>query len=229
MKSELLRIAGQLEPEEIRLRVAGLSRPVSVRVKAQSADEVEAALKEARADLNNVIDELAQTDGSGLGDQFGAAREVVAQIVRAGKQLEMFRGKEILKAFFETHVKVAIPGRKAFEYAIAREAARRPRLHQLVAEPVRRIERFVPKRLVELLDGVAQQVGEGDVLDQVGRLASDIRQAREQWVSDGNVEADFEQLRSEVIRIAALLPDLDESKGELVVAAAQLGVRSASM
>jgi hypothetical protein len=62
----------------------------------------------------------------------------------------------------------------------------------------------------------------------VASLLVRTRAAREAWERDGNVEADFEELRAEVVRIAGLLPAEDEKAQKLVRVSAELGVRSSS-
>lgn len=225
VRSELQRIARNLTADEVRLRVSSLQRPASARFAAQNEEEVSDALESTRQTINRIIDDLAATDG--LSDEFRRAREAVDQIAQEGRELEAFRGKEILNAFFDEHVKTVIPGRKAFEYSLAREVGRQPRLQQLVAEPVRRIEHFVPRQLIEVLDAVAGSIGEGEVREQVMHLLGELRQARAEWEADGNVTADFEQLRAEAVKIVAMLPDGAEGKSDISLGAAHLGTRSA--
>jgi hypothetical protein len=227
VRAELTRIADDLTDDEVRLRVGSLQRPVSARVGARSEEEIAGALESTRQTINGVIDGLAATDG--LPDEFKRARETVDEIVKDRRQLDAYRGKEILNAFFDEHVKAVIPGRKAFEYSLAREAARHPRLAELVTEPVRRIERFVPRKLLEVLDAAVGAIGEGDVGEQVDHLLSALRQARDEWEANGDVTADLEQLRAEAVRISGLVPDGVEGKSEILIGAAHLGTRSARL
>jgi ABC-type ATPase involved in cell division len=227
VQAELTRIAADLIDDEVRLRVSSLQRPVSARVGARSEDEVADALESTRQTINGIIDGLAANDG--LADEFRRAREAVDQIVNEGRQLDAFRGKEILNAFFEEHVKAVIPGRKAFEYLLAREVVRLPRLAKLVTEPVRRIERFVPRKLLEALDAAGGAIGEGEIGEQVQHLLGALRQARDEWDANGDVTADLEHLRAETVRITGLLPDGVEGKAEILIGAAHLGARSARL
>lgn len=98
----------------------------------------------------------------------------------------------------------------------------------LVGEAVRRIERFVPRVLVDVLAAIEHELDEGNTKAEVGELRAALAKAREDWERDGEVDVNFEELRAQAVHVARLLPDGMGEAQELVTASAQLGFRSSA-
>jgi hypothetical protein len=211
-----------LKTDEIRLRVTALDTPIHIRVHADTLEAVPEALAEAEGELRSQFDALSAET---LEPQFLAATAEVDLILSQGRELEAFRGKKLMKAFYEQHAKASGVSYRAFVYEVAREAARLPRLKQLTEETVRRIEHFVPREAVELLASIELTVEEHRRAAATALLAR-LRTAREAWEKDGNVEEDFEDLRERMVELVGAVAESADGTS-LVRLAAQLGVRSA--
>lgn len=225
VSSILFDIGARLAPDEVRLRVPSLQTPIRVRVRAQTIDELPAALDKARADMDGQLGALADT--ARMDAEFRAAEAAVTLIRDENRVLEAFRGKDILKAFHDDHVGRCGMSYKAFAYAVAREAVNRPRVRKLTATSVRRIERYVPGRLVESVTLLAERIGDGPQAPRVQDLLARLLRARAEWEADGNVQEDLDSLRSDVLTLRRALSSEVEGAVDLAGAAAQLGVRSA--
>jgi hypothetical protein len=222
---ELRRIAGERREDEIRLRVASLQRPVSERVRPAHAADVNEAVANTRASLERQLDRLLADEA--LREEFAAAERSVQEILDASRELDAFRGKEILRAFYDQHAKHAGYAYHAFTLTLAQHVARTPRTHDLTAEAVRRIEFYVPSDGVAAaeeaqarLTGTPSEQQAADAL----RLAQGARRA---WESPGAQTEDLEPLREAWITLARAVEEQDRPLAQrLRDCAAELGVRS---
>jgi hypothetical protein len=218
-------IAEELVDDEIRLRVPTLARPVSARISAAREDEVPGAVNDARARLTERLDALEE---GGLAAEFEEAKAAVVRIREGGRELEFFRGKTIFDEFYERHAKAINVSKKAFGYAVAREAVKRVRLQQLVAPAVMRIEEFIPSELPRLLEeATALELAVG--APDVGEAAEQVSTAYERWEAGIETGVDFEELRERLVGIARAVEAASSAQlaETLRIATAQLGVRSA--
>ncbi|HEX7297638.1 MAG TPA: AAA family ATPase [Solirubrobacteraceae bacterium] len=226
VERELRRLAYERRDDEIRLRVPSLQRPVSARVHPVSASDLADAVARARAHANARFDELA---GIQLADEFAAAEGLVNTILMEERELEAFRGKELLRAFFDAHAKNCGFSYAAFTFAIAQVVRHSERLRSLTYEAVHRIEQYVPadglvasQEALQLLSGSEQEAVAADAVAR-GSVA------RAAWNDHRETGADLEELRATWIALARAVDERDGSLARrLRECSGELGIRSAN-
>jgi hypothetical protein len=224
----LQQLADERRDDEIRLRVPTLQRPVTVRVSPTSISDLAPAISVARSAANDRLDELAT--GGELTAEIGIAQDVVDTIVSERRELEAFRGKEILRAFFDTHAKRAGFSYAAFAVAVAQAVQGTARVVRLTGEAVRRIEQYVPadglaaaNEARAVLNGTEHESLAVEVVDR-GAVA------REAWDDAEAPTADLERLRAGWIGLARAIQERDEVlAARLRECAGEIGVRSAAI
>ena len=123
-----------------------------MRIKPEGRGDLVAAIERARTDISTRIDDVSAQLTTGECDNVAAK---VDQVIADGRQLEVFRGKLIFGTFFERHANRIGMEKKAFAYAVANQASRRPRATELVANAVKRISTYIPAEIVETLRQLA--------------------------------------------------------------------------
>ncbi len=153
-----------------------------------SVDEVTADIDAYRARVTD--------SASGLVEN---AEAEVGAILREGRGLELFRGKQILDQFF---ARAALSGqfsKASFKIQLAREASRHVRLKRLTTDAVARIKFFLPRELLSDLESIPEHIpGTDDVLASA-HLA---RAAMEGGSTDG---IDMDALRGQIRDIVGQL------------------------
>lgn len=223
---ELRRLARDRRADEVRLRVAALRRPVTSRVRPSSVADIAAAIQCARDAANQRFDELA--NDTDVVEQFTQAEALVGAIVSDGRELEAFRGKEVLRAFFDAHGKHCGFSYAAFTLSIAQVVRGTPRLRRLTGEAVRRIEGYVPS------DGLttAEEARSALIDTEHEGLASEVVvagiAARAAWDDSDAPEVDLETLRARWIDLSRAIESRDPALARrLRECAGEVGVRSA--
>ena len=222
--TRLTEIVQGLAQDEARLRVQSLQRPVVTRLEIQRRDDVEAAKEAAATEFATALESI----DAAIHLEFEQAEQRVREILDDDHALELFRGKEIFKAFHDAVANRSGLSYNAFAYAVAREAAQRPRLRRLTEVAVRQIERFVPSHLLDVLEGLTQKLFEGAQLEETAALVGRLQAARRAWEDDGDVDEDFEDLRRKALELAVSLPEDFPERAEIPKLCARLGVRSAA-
>lgn len=204
VESELRDIARTLREDEIRLRVSSSIKPIRIPIEPTDPGAVEAALCEARRQANEQIGNV------GGAEQISAvvrkAQETVDCILNEGRELEAFRGKTILKKFYDRYGNQAGFSYPNFVYGLAEKVKEEPRLRQLVDVPVRRIQRYIPPTLGSLLELACSKLTEGTPDWHTAREAlSGIRAARSAWEDGEADEIDRSALRGMLVQTARAL------------------------
>jgi hypothetical protein len=192
----LSRIAQSQRDDEIRLRVQDqLGRLVLNPSLSSDGDQLRLNVDDLSSSAQIFLDDVSSRASALI----EAATAEVDQILQDGRHLERFRGKQLLNAFYADSHLGGIFSKQAFIIEVARRAASGDRIRALVAGPVARIQRYVPRRIVEILDEMT--VG-ADVLAQARALASEAILA---WENPSRDAVDLDLLRTlthQVIRIA---------------------------
>jgi ABC-type multidrug transport system ATPase subunit len=232
--TELRAIARELREDEIRLRIGSATKLLRAELKTIEGISAEEAIVAA---TNRVLGDLAKAwNPEALAEELERAQTEVDRILVEGRELEAFRGKEILRIFYDRHLKAIFPGRQAFVYALAQEVRRLPRLRQLVAVPVRRIQQYVPADLVQLLEDACARFSEGEELVTAIEALRQARAARQAWECNGavgqpldgslDVDVDRNKLREQLVQIARAVRNLGlvDMERALLAAAVQVGL-----
>jgi hypothetical protein len=203
--AELRRIAQDLRADEIRLRAGGGLGPVCVRVDIQDSATVTEALGEAKVEFERRLGALGTEEE--LTQRVRRATEAVDVILNEGRELEAFRGKEILKRFHDLHNINRLFPYQAFVYEIANRLKGTARLQQLTDRAALRIRRYVPPTLVPALEAAAERLAEIDagtaaVADEA---LSNARLARAAWEAAEEDDVDRGHLREELVQVARTL------------------------
>jgi ABC-type transport system involved in cytochrome c biogenesis ATPase subunit len=202
-------IAGARHDDEVRLRVPRLQRPISARIKATSRADIDEAIAATRANLTETLDGLV--DSGDLADEFDAAEAIVQAIRGDNRELESFRGKEILKAFFEQYVKPSTLAYEPFVYAVGREVASTERVVRLTQEPVRLIERYVPGDGVEAARQALALVAGDEMEPEAARTVELSEQARRAWQESGADVPDLDELRTRWLALAGAIDERESA------------------
>lgn len=223
--AELRRLADDRRPDEVRLRVSALQRPVSVRIRPDKAADMADAIEGARNAANAQFDEFARD--SALLEQFRAAEARVEAIASQGRELELFRGKELFRGFFDAQAKHCGYSYPAFAFAVAQAVRGTPRLRELTTEAVRRIEQYVPADGLAAVQSASALLA-GTVDEMLAAEALDAGTAARAAWDDGDAPAlQPEPLRDLWLGVARAIEDQDPLLARrLRGCAAELGLRS---
>ena len=226
VRDALRGFAGERRDDEIRLRVRGLRRPVTARIQPTSETDVADAIAAARQTANDRFDQLAA--GSELTNEFRAAETVVNAIITEGRELEAFRGKELLRAFYDRHAKHSGFSYPAFAFAVAQAVCGSHRLGGLTGEAIRRIQQYVP------MDGLvasteARSLLTGTEHEAMAQTAVEHgTAARAAWEDPDLPAADLDILRQSWIAVARAVGEQNALIARrLRECAGEVGVRSA--
>jgi hypothetical protein len=163
---------------------------------------------------------------SGLRAVAERAATDVDQVLASSRELEAFRGKQILRTFHQRFVNALGLGYKPFAYEVARRAQRRSRLEGLVEVPIRRIKNYVSPTMSEHLRA-AEAIFVDDADKQAAREVYELSdRARADWEAGLDTTVDFDSLRALAMRIGHRLADMSQSDLERALAAdiVQLGL-----
>lgn len=198
----LLRIAHTLSADEMRIRVEADLEGRFVQPRGEDADTIKQSIRTALASLEEKVDSLD------LVEIVSRAREQVDGIVAAGLELERFRGKQILRQFFdEAGLAAAGLGWNAFLTELARHAGPSERARRLTQPAVNQIRLFFPRELqVEL-----QALPESPERDDLLAIASAERGRWEQGQPQGDGR---EALRQRVFHLGRELRAVGDMAGD---------------
>jgi hypothetical protein len=155
------------------------------------------------------------------------ALEAVEAILAQQRELEAFRGKEIVKEFFDRYDLNRLGfSRRSFSYELAQRAKPRQRLQSLIAQPVRQIQRYVPPELTTILEGAVALLNEEGAKSQAEEARTSAVVARAAWETGEEDGVNREQFRATLIHVARQLRDQgsNEASISLLRAAVQLGL-----
>jgi hypothetical protein len=204
VESELRAIAYTLREDEIRLGVSSLIKPLRITIEPTDPEKVAYAISAAR----NEVDKQLETAGGPerIAAVVQEAQVAVSGILEEERELEAFRGKQILKEFYNRHGNRAGFSYSGFVYALAQRVKEESRLNELVAVTVRRIQRYVPPQLVPILEGARDELPEDTAEHEIALAAlDDARTARTAW-QNGHADAvDRAELRDALVRTARAL------------------------
>jgi hypothetical protein len=171
---------------------------------------------------------LASIGGAaGITAAIVAATDEVKYIVDEQAQLERFRGKPLLKRFFEEYGKHAGFSYSAFCYALATGIGDTDRLCRLTETPTRKIRQYVPGNLlnhvtecITLLEGMSEA-------ESAVALAQEVSSARDAWAQGVEDCSDRTLLRRKLVELARVVKSAGHSHlhEQLLADLAQLGDR----
>jgi len=195
-----------MREDEIRLRVGASIKPMRVTIEPTDPAAAEAAIVAARTEFDEQLGAVGGAEG--VSAVVEKAREAVDSILAEGRELEAFRGKEILKAFHDRHGNRAGINYPAFVYGLAEKVKAESRLNGLVSVPVRRIQRYVPPELVPALeDATAVIPAETPEHSAVLMTLEQARTARTAWDEGSGDGVDRSDLRAALVQTARVLRD----------------------
>jgi hypothetical protein len=206
VESDLRDIAHALREDEIRLRVSSLVKPLRIPIEPTNPGTVEDAISAAREQVEEHLNNIGGAPG--VTAAVIEAQETVDRILDEGRELEAFRGKKILKTFYDRHGQRAGFSYPNFVYALAEKIRDEDRLSQLVAVPVRQIQRYVPPNLVPTLEGACAEIPAGtDEHNAASAALDNARTARAAWEQGEADKIDRSELRAALVTTARVLRD----------------------
>ncbi|GAA4815255.1 hypothetical protein GCM10023232_08680 [Sphingosinicella ginsenosidimutans] len=119
VERELRRIASTLREKEIILRLRRKIKPVMIRLSGATVNALKASRDEKRA----VVEAMLPADPE-LGDLVDEVTGVVDRIIASGTELDQFRGKDILRLFYQQHAAPAGIAYNPMCIDVARRVAR---------------------------------------------------------------------------------------------------------
>lgn len=225
VESELKEIARTLRDDEIRLRVSSAVKPFRIPIQPTEPEAVESTIRSAREKFDEQLENLGGAER--ITAIVKEAQQSVDRILEESRQLEAFRGKQILKAFYDRHGNNAGFSYVSFVYSLAQKVKEGSRLNKLVAVPVRRVQRYVPPQLVEVLECAHSVLREGSLeRDTAMSALANARAARAAWEEGDSDEVDRSRLREALVRTARALHahGATELHQALLQAAVEVGI-----
>jgi len=214
-------IARALAPDEVRIRIAETVRPMTVRPRVEEGKTPEETVEEMHSDLDA---EFSARGGiQRLAEATAIAGAQVKRILDEGRELEGFRGKEILAQFFDRYAKPAGFARNAFTYEIARMVKNTDRVADLTRLAVRRITFYIPAILVSALDACVNAFADGPARVDATAALELAQSARRAWEQDQG-DTNPKEVREAALRVAHAARDqgLPELHGAVLTAVAQM-------
>jgi hypothetical protein len=198
--------------DEVRLRIeASLPK----RYLRATGEDLNALEERANVVFDEYLEDLRGLDVAKLGSE--AEREVKA-IEDGGAKLERFRGKPLLRRFYdEQKISSLGLGWHAFLTELATEAAAQKRCHDLTRSPIARIQLYFPATVVSALEAG------GDLVPQETIDAA--RDHRSAW-EEGKPRLDGrDELRSRLIELSRVIRDAGKLDEGNAVLDAAVGIR----
>lgn len=196
VRAALNRAAASRFDDEVRLRVQEHLKPQTLR--AHPADLENPGQLEALAsrEAGAWVDKLRSMDYAAVR---AAARADVEAIVEAGTQLDRFRGKEILRAVYDSLGVAGTHSHAAFPSAVAVHAAEQPRTSRLTASALHKISLYFPPGLPAALTDADDRT---DVAEALARECDAHRAAWEDPDPAGLDAAGRDALRRRIFEFA---------------------------
>jgi hypothetical protein len=216
-------LADNQHDDEVRLRVPSMTGPIKTEKKVRDLSDAESSLAAIRADVATELARLPSSEE--LAAEIAAARQAVDDIERDDRRLERFRGKQLLRTFYDEYGKHSGMSYPGFVYSVAAEARDRPRLVALAGDSVRRIQSYVPIDVIDALEALEHVLPEED-RDAVSRCLNEARAARTWWATGHGNAPSLSTLRAEVSRCVSLASShgLTDMRSRLLRAMVQLGL-----
>lgn len=99
VEAELRAVALELRGKEIALRLRRRVRPFTVRIDGSTMEEIKAAQAAQVEQIRGMLPNDEQ-----LTERIATITDTVDQLIANGEELDQFRGKEILNAFYQRHI-----------------------------------------------------------------------------------------------------------------------------
>jgi hypothetical protein len=215
VRGRLLTLAEALYDDEIRLRIQQRLPSTTLRPSGRTFDELKEHIERSTKDYESKLEKL---------DPARVARDAQAEvdrIVQQEHQLERFRGKRLLRDFYNSlSISSVGLGWNAFVTELARVAASATRTRTLTDGASSRITLYFPRELPESLQ--ALPAGEVDAA-----LIHEAVSHREAWAQGTPRGEGREKLREDILRLGRSLRDRgDQSGSVLMQLAAAIGTTS---
>lgn len=194
---------------------------MTVRPRVEEGKTPEETVEEMHSDLDA---EFSARGGiQRLAEATAIAGAQVKRILDEGRELEGFRGKEILAQFFDRYAKPAGFARNAFTYEIARMVKNTDRVADLTRLAVRRITFYIPAILVSALDACVNAFADGPARVDATAALELAQSARRAWEQDQG-DTNPKEVREAALRVAHAARDqgLPELHGAVLTAVAQM-------
>ncbi len=193
------RIAADRREDEIELRVKRQISPFKMFRMVSSPADLDDLQMEIRRAYQAYRDEfITEEDYASLR---ATATRQVDEAIAAGKSLEMFHGKAILRRFYSQVAQSSGLSYASFLYSVASATTRHGRLPELVALPVRKINQFVPADLARALTDLAATAHQWDT-QQLATLISELTDSRHKWETGEHDPIDRTNLRARLSSLA---------------------------
>jgi len=235
VERSLRSVASSFREDEIRLRAKGSRKFISSTFKVCSNHDVAASLATLEKDIQKQIDAIREQSAR-IEEDFHDATTAVDSLIESGLELQKFRGKQILKKFWDKHVKQIFPGYRNFVYGIAVASQGSLRLARLTVPSIQQIQYFIPRDLTPAIEQ-AMALLKDTAMDADARGALErTRSARECWqrirddpssneAAEKLAAVNMDRLRSDSVMLARLLRQFGHTEVErrVLSAMAQLG------
>lgn len=199
---QLERIAQAQIDDEIRLRIQQSLPSKSVHLQGNSESEIRRSLADAFAEVEHQVSALS------IEEILELARNEVSTILSRGAQLDRFRGKPILRKFYQqAGVAGTGLGWNAFVTEIARRAGQGERTRRLALPAINQIRLFFPRELQTELAALPQSA-------QRDRLVGIATEELARW-GQGEPEGDGrEAFRQEIFHLGRELRSAGDAAGD---------------
>lgn len=193
-------IAASLDDNEMRLRIHERAPELRVRFDDVVGDtEATAALLAAGSRFQDWIS--SQETEARLQAAMREAKAEVEAIIRDGRRLQAFKGKHILKRFFDRYVHPTGLSYANFVIELARFAANDPAVKTIVSQAFDKLRLYVPEELPALLESLKGQVAE-DIENSLNEIIPQVREARREFQEGKSLGVGRQELRARLIRLA---------------------------
>lgn len=220
----LSELARSRRHDEVRLRVLSGLRPFRVSLDVNDPTAMAEAFRRAHEDLDAQFLELGGADG--IAALATAATTQVDAILEAGRELEAFHGKKLLRSFLDRYCRGVPLGPRVFAYEVAQRAAVTDRTTRLVGAAVGKIRSYVPAGLPTTVRAAMEALPDDPQRVPAMNLTERAEEARRQWeLGNHGSRSEQEALRASVFALAHTLRQcgLTEVNRALLAVAVELG------
>lgn len=203
--SSLLELARSREEDEVRLRIQGSVPTVTIRPSGSDPAQVARSVREATEAYGAQIEIL---DLEAISE---TARAKVSEIITSGTTLERFRGKPILRSFYQKHsIGGTGLGWNAFVTEIARHASQADRTTRLTRPAIAKVRLYFPSGIDKALESLPPSTDRDELVEQVVA-------ARQSWESGQPSDAGRESLRERLLHLARSARAEGNPAGEKII------------
>lgn len=206
VESTLKQIAKGLREDEIRLRVKKQLKPINESISGETVDKI----KEKRDKILESIQNHLPADKE-LIKIVEDARNEVDNILSRKEELDLFRGKEILKKFYDQHMKPLGFSYHTFCIELAKEVSKESEHNSLLKMLFSHIQSFVPKDLFIQLESLERLINDSssiqtekrtEIIAKIDPLLSECKEAVNERLKQEPIRINRRSLRDKIMQMA---------------------------